>query len=193
MVYCNITTMTYKTKETGIPKMAKAVERLVTVKHPDERVLVHAHSYHLARAIADTLDPMRTILYTESSARDEALERFRQSDNGILVAASMDRGVDLKYDQCRVQVIAKVPYPNVGDRQVSARMHSPGGQQWYNVQMVRSILQMCGRVVRAADDYGITYILDGAFGKVWNEQRALLPGWWRESVKMVGSEERLYG
>lgn len=94
----------------------------------------------------------------------------------------MARGVDLKGDACRVQVIAKVPFPSLADKQVSARMRLPGGDTWYKVQTVREMVQMTGRGVRSETDHAVTYVLDEQFQRVWSQSKRLFPQWWREAV-----------
>ena len=86
-------------------------------------------------------------------------------------------------DLCRVQIIAKCPFPALGDKQIAARLHTEGGQLWYTVKTVRDIVQMTGRAVRHDDDWAITYIFDSSFGKsLWNRWKNLFPKWWQESV-----------
>jgi len=101
----------------------------------------------------------------------------------VLFSHSMDRGVDLPGDMCSVVIIAKVPSPALGDKRVSARLHLPGGEQWYAVQAVRKVVQMSGRHVRSDTDVGVTYILDAQFTtNLWRRNRGLFPAWWREAV-----------
>ena len=100
-----------------------------------------------------------------------------------MFAPSLDRGFDFKGDEARVVIVAKVPYPFLGDQQVSARLHTRGGQQWYVVNTVRSLIQMTGRGVRSETDWCVTYILDSTFlQKLWKNDKRLLPKWWREAV-----------
>jgi Rad3-related DNA helicase len=95
----------------------------------------------------------------------------------------MSRGVDFDGDKCRVQVVAKCPFPNLGDKKISARMHLPGGDLWYQVQTVRSMVQMTGRAVRGPDDWATTYILDKQFAvNVYRKSLRLFPRWWRDAV-----------
>jgi Rad3-related DNA helicase len=81
-------------------------------------------------------------------------------------------------------VICKVPFPNLGDKQISARLHSKGGNLWYRVQAVRSIVQMSGRGMRHEDDYCETYILDSQFvSNLWKQSKQLFPNWWVEALR----------
>jgi len=133
----------------------------------------------------------RTVIaYTHASQKEDALAEFRRTKGAILIASSMERGVDLKGDDCRVQIIAKCPYPYLGDPQVSKRMNGPGGQEWYSVTTVRSIVQMTGRGVRNKEDWCHTYILDAQFGSnVLKRSKRLFPKWWIEAMEVVRGSE----
>jgi ATP-dependent DNA helicase DinG len=184
---CPIADMSAKHKETSYPKMALAIRRLMEL-HPDERILVHTVSYDLTRYLHGELAkhyPRRVLSYGKADERERTLRQFRNTEGAVLLAPSLDRGIDLKGDECRVVVVAKVPFPYLGDRQVSARLNGPGGQAWYNVQTVRTLVQMTGRGVRSKDDWCVTYILDRQFvSNVWKRAKSLLPDWWKEAINM---------
>jgi ATP-dependent DNA helicase DinG len=186
IIYRPTAKMTRKNDESG--KLVPAL-RAIIGRHAQERLLVHCVSYSLASYLHGELfrscreAGLECTTYTGSDGKPEALDRFRRSRGGVLLAPSMDRGIDLPDDDCRVVVIAKVPYPNLGDKQVSARLHSKGGQTWYTVQTVRTVVQMTGRGVRHKDDTCTMYILDAMFDDLWNKARGLFPSWWTEAIK----------
>lgn len=196
IVASNVGKMSQKELDATFPKMVDSLLAICS-RHPDDNILVHTHSYKLNGMLADALQTATilrpVITYRRSQDRDMALTKFRSNPRSVLLAPSMDRGIDLAGDSCRVVVISKVPYPYLGDSQVSARLHLPGGQTWYNVQTVRTIVQMTGRAVRSKNDYATTYILDGSFMKFWSKGKSLLPDWWRESVTVVSPRQLLEG
>jgi Rad3-related DNA helicase len=160
---------------------------IVTRAHNGENILIHTHTYAIAKEVEKYLSqiidqPLWT--YTSSRDRNEGLENFKQH-GGVLIAPSMDRGIDLPGDLCRVQIICKMPNPYLGDAQVSARLKTRGGELWYSAQAARGLIQMTGRAVRSESDWATTYILDATFGKWKRRNKALLPGWWQEGVTYV--------
>jgi len=166
-------------------RMARAVHD--EVEGEPGRVLVHTVSYDLATAISGVLRdrsrrPVAT--YRMASERADAFAEYERFSGCVLVACSADRGVDLPDDLCRLSVIAKVPYPNLGDRMVSMRLYGTGvdGRQWYTVETVRSIVQMAGRGVRHKDDYCRTVVLDSQFSELWKASGWLFPKWFKEAV-----------
>lgn len=182
--------MSMKTQEEDLPKMITAIENIVA-NHPGDRVLVHCVSYRLADVLHRKLSlseraevrarPMFT--YHNSRERDYAFDRYKAVDGAVLFAPSMDRGFDFAGDLARVVIIAKVPFMSLGDKQVSRRMRAPGGEEWYAVQAVRTILQMTGRGVRSAEDSCATYILDKQFAtNLYAKNMSLFPRWWRDGI-----------
>lgn len=178
--------MARKSYDETLPKVIRAVERICE-RHRGERVLVHTHTYKLARELMERcyLDSRPVFTYSSSHERDDVFKRYAKSPGGVLFAPSMDRGYDFAGDLARVVVIAKVPYGYLGDAQIGARLRLPGGQTWYTVQTVRSIVQMTGRGVRSASDHAEAYILDSDFLKTYRGgDRLLYPEWWRSAVNM---------
>lgn len=171
--------------------LVPALEKIMA-DHPDERILVHTVSYDLTRYLYESLTSPRVSCYQSGRDRERALKTFRTTPAAVLLAPSLDRGIDLAGDAARVVVVAKMPFASLGDKQVNARLRSPGGQTWYAVQTVRILVQMFGRAMRSADDWAIGYVLDQQFmSNVWGRSRHLIPGWfkrridWHERRKVV--------
>ena len=166
---------------------APLVERVVQVCKRVTPVLVHVRSYKLAGKVIGGLEKegIAYCTYHNAGERRKALDWFK-AQGGVLVAPSMERGVDLPYEECRGVVIAKCPFPSLGDKQVSMRLYATaGGKQWYASQTVRTIVQAAGRGMRAADDECEVWILDTQFGRLLATQKRLFPEWFREVLWMV--------
>ena len=173
-----------KQMDVALPMLAKALQNILD-KHPDERILVHTRSYKVRDYLVKRLANPRIMTHSTAD-RSAKLEQFKTSDKPlVLMSPSMDRGVDLPEEECRVVVICKMPYPDLGDLQVSRRVHaSKDGNKWYAHKTVSAVVQMSGRAVRSETDYAVTYILDSQFEKIYNEHRDLFPKWWKEAVIM---------
>ena len=185
-----VAAFTHKNKEVAYPLISNAVFN-VAQRHGGDRVLVHSVSYEFTNYLYNYLTTQditnrgRYIAYANAEGRQKALDKYLAQHNGCLIAPSLDRGIDLPGDDCRAIVVAKIPYPNLGDKQVSARLHSPNGQLWYTVQAVRSLVQMTGRGMRSKEDYCESYILDEQFmSSIWRKSRSLIPQWWADAVRM---------
>jgi ATP-dependent DNA helicase DinG len=181
-----IAEMTRKNEDNARPLIAEAIGKVVA-KHPDDKILIHTVSYALNRFIEDQLrqgDSLyRLVTYNAANEKQRAIDRYLNTPRSVFLAPSLDRGIDLPGDDCRVIVVCKVPFPSLGDKQISARMHSKGGQTWYSVKTIRSLVQMTGRGMRSADDFCESYILDKMFiESIWRRNRNLLPKWWSDAL-----------
>lgn len=186
IIVAGVANMTFKTERDEFPKLVKAICNILK-EHPDDRVLIHTVSYGRTKTLMQELRRARTgrplMMYLNANEREHTLAAFRERAGAVLLAPSFERGIDLADDDCRVQIVAKMPYPNTSDPRVNARSHGPDGEGWMAVQTIRSLVQMTGRAVRSADDWCVTYILDQQFmSRVWKRNRNLIPEWWREAV-----------
>jgi ATP-dependent DNA helicase DinG len=176
--------VTAKNKPQAYPLLLQALSK-VSSRHPDSRILVHTVSYELSNYLAKQADSsIRTRIVSYETARDRqrAIDRYLLNPASILLAASLDRGLDLPGDDCRAIVVCKIPYPNLADKQTNARLYTRGGQLWYTVKTVRSLVQMTGRGMRSETDYCESYILDKQFLNIYRKYRTLLPLWWQEAL-----------
>lgn len=183
--YIPAANMTHKTAEAEWPKVVEAVDAVLD-RHPDKKTLVHSVSYSLTRYIADrSRHKGRMVIYNSARERGDAVERFKSSPEPlVIVAPSLERGLDLPGDLCRVVIITKFPYRSLGDKQVSARLYgSKDGRAWYVIDGIRTLVQMSGRGVRSESDWAITYVIDSQFGLVLKEWRNAFPAWWLEALE----------
>lgn len=175
-----------KTRDESYGAVGKKVADIMR-RHPDQRMLVHTVSYELNKIIEGQVNRARlgdrVITYYNAREREDALADYLNTSNGVLLSPSFERGVDLPHDACRVIVVAKMPYPYLGDKQIKARTYGTyDGNMWYAVQTIRTLCQMTGRGMRSADDWAISYILDSSFLDLYSPNRRLFPGWWTEAV-----------
>ncbi len=175
--------MTFKTMTAELPSLARAVDRIL-VKHFDEKILVHTVSYKIRDFLMNNLNHKGRLMSHSTGDRVERLEEFKKSrEPRVLISPSMERGVDLPEEECRVVIIAKVPYPNLGDPQIKKRVYaSRDGDHWYAHKAASTVIQMSGRAVRSENDKATTYILDEQFGRLHDKNKALFPEWFEEAL-----------
>ena len=181
--------MTNKTKEMAWPKMVEGIDDIVA-QNPNARILVHTVSYQLTNYIFEQSTSGRMMRYRNAQERGSVLEEFLSVDDAVLLAPSFDRGIDLPQDDCQVIIIAKLPYPYIGDKQVAARLYKKGGQTWYAVETIKSIVQMTGRAMRSHDDTCDSFILDSTFKRLYRENKRLFPKWWTSALVLSKTDPK---
>jgi hypothetical protein len=98
----------------------------------------------------------------------------------------MDEGVDVPGDLCRFQIIYKIPYPDLGDKQIYSRMELDS--HWYDYKTSLRLVQTHGRGMRYDDDYCTTYFIDNRF-KNYVLTNRFLPDTFKEAIKTRYSNE----
>jgi Rad3-related DNA helicase len=176
--------MTYEHRSETTPKLARTIVRLMQ-EHPDEKGLIHAHSYDIQDRLADLLRDFGVgdrIRVHDRDSRDADLEEWKAGDDpDVFLSVKMEEALDLKDDLCRWQVLCKAPYLNTGDSRVAHRLEQ-GQWAWYYRAALRTVIQACGRVVRAPDDYGATYLADSSLLDLFERARTDMPDWFVTQV-----------
>ena len=183
--------MTYEHREETLPKVARAVVRLMAA-HDDEKGLIHAHSYAIAERLTELLEDFGVgsrLRRHDSGNRDAALSGWKRSDDpDVFVSVKMEEALDLDGDLCRWQVLCKAPYPNTNDSRVARRLED-GQWAWYYRAALRTVIQACGRVVRAPDDHGATYLADSSLLDLFERARGDMPRWFEAQVDRLSKPE----
>lgn len=173
------------------PATARAVAKIREL-HPGERTLVHVMSYRHAEAIADYLkDDLVVAQERDKAAGKLCVKWFEETPGACLVSPTLSRGYDGSDDKVRVNIVAKMPYPNFGDARISHRVFkSPlgrrEGQLWLEARVARELMQATSRGTRHEKDWSVTYIIDERFAGFWKEARDLLSDWWLEALVWGG-------
>ncbi|WP_435155691.1 helicase C-terminal domain-containing protein [Haladaptatus sp. DFWS20] len=183
--------MTYEHREKTLPKIARTIVKLMQ-KHPDEKGIIHAHSYHIQGKLTQKLHEFGVgdrVCAHERDSRDADLEAWKASDDpDVFVSVKMEEALDLKGDLARWQVLCKAPFLNTSDSRVAHRLEN-GQWAWYYRAALRTVIQACGRVIRAPDDYGATYLADSSLLQLFDRARTDMPDWFAEQVDRMSSPD----
>lgn len=177
-----IADMRFKLKAESMPTIADALQQLAA-SHP-EKGLIHA-TYETAVELRKLLKGNNRFVFHNQFNKAKIYDAFYNSDPSegrILVGSGMSEGLDLKHDAARWQAVLKCPYPNITSPAMRWLMrHKPEEYQWLTS---KEILQCSGRICRGPQDFGVTYLLDNAFGDWYKNNRETLPTWFQvEGVK----------
>ncbi|SFF77233.1 Rad3-related DNA helicase [Halopelagius inordinatus] len=176
--------MTYEHRDETLPKVARVLVRLLA-HHREEKGLVHCHSYAIQSELKRRLAQLglgNRIRAHDRENRDAELESWKATDDpDVFLSVKMEEALDLRGDLCRWQVVCKAPYLNTNDSRVARRLED-GQWPWYRRAALRTVIQACGRVVRAPDDYGATYLADSSLLDLFERTRSDMPAWFREQV-----------
>jgi len=184
VTYYPVANLTAKTMLQEQELLVKPVKDIMG-QYPDSKGLIHSVSYRLNEFMMFRLSDKRLVSHEGGIGQREALlEEFKRTDNPlVMMSPSMDRGIDLPYDQCRFIIILKVPYPSLGDKHIASRVRSKNGNRWYGWTTVCSLVQMSMRGMRSVDDQCDVWIMDAQFGRFFSKHEHTFPVWWRDALR----------
>jgi Rad3-related DNA helicase len=172
--------MTQKEIDRSLPKLSKAIESIME-QHKDEKGIIHAHSYKIAKYIKQNIKSKRILIH-DSTNRDAVLKKHLTSkEPTVLLSPSMTEGVDLQEESSRFQIVCKVPYPYLGDKLVKKRMNK--WDWWYPLQTAKTIVQSVGRSIRSNEDFAVTYILDENWSYFYSRNKNIFPEDFQKCLK----------
>jgi Rad3-related DNA helicase len=172
--------LNWTNREKNFPKVLEVCDKIIA-KHSDDRGIVHSSSFLLANDIVNSSSASdRFITYSTSSEKEDAIQRFKESKNGVLIGPSLLEGLSFDDDLSRFQIFFKVPFPNVSDEFMKKLLEMY--PEKYMAKTANNIIQGTGRSVRSRDDWAITYIIDSCFDQLLDVKH--LPKSFIERVKV---------
>lgn len=172
--------MSRKNIDNSLPKVIKDIKKILEL-HKDDKGIIHVSSHAIARRIVDELNDKRLCIVDDFDSRDQMLEFHHETgSNNVLISPSLMQGVDLKDDLSRFQIIAKIPFPNLGNKYIFTKKDRV--KKWYSYQTAKIIVQAYGRSIRDQTDYAMTYIVDSDFNFFYKMNSKMLPKYFVEAL-----------
>lgn len=142
---------------------------LILQNHKNEKGIIHGNTHEICKKIKQySKYPNRIIIHSDNENPDnldyrqqKVDEHCKSKEPTVLCSPSMAEGVDLKDDFSRFQILVKMPYPDIGNEWISARMEAD--RRYFKTKTAITICQAIGRSVRNKNDWCITYTLDSRF------------------------------
>ena len=157
----------------------KKIDSIMT-EHSGQRGLILTSSEKRCHDIKNNLSEINRnrirICHSINEMRktqSQLLLEHAEDEDSVLLSSSLWEGVDLKDDLSRFQIIAKTPYPNLGDKRTRIKMKKY--PLWYKSQTIMKILQGIGRSIRSEKDWAKTYVLDSSAKELLDSWQFMVP------------------
>ena len=144
--------------------------------------IIHTVSYARRDLLLKFSKHKKLMLTHNSKNTEEVVQKFKKAKKGILISPSMATGWDFPGDQCRWQIIVKLPYPDM--RGVIAQTRNKQDPRFASYLTAQQLVQTVGRGTRSKDDWCETFILDNNIVWFMNRNRDLVPEWFLESYSI---------
>ena len=169
-------------------RMSSTIKDLCS-SHAEDSGIIHTANFAIASWVVKELEgliPQKIFHHNPDSEldRNDVIQAFLECRTpAVLISPSSTEGLDLKYELGKFAIFVKVPYGYLGDQWIKRRMDM--SNEWYRRQAMINIIQGGGRIVRAEDDEGTVYILDGSFAYLYQQSHHIVPQWWKDAYEVV--------
>lgn len=173
--------MNYKSLANTMPNIIKYVDEIID-NHYMDKGIIHTGNYQIATEIkANSKYADRLLLRNGYESNEDLINRHCNSQEPtILLSPSLSTGTDLRDDLSRFQVVVKMPFASLADKRV--KIKSELNPEWYACEMLRTLIQACGRSTRSEDDYSSTYILDSSLYYWLRKYYKLIPQQFKDRI-----------
>ena len=183
VVFKPIVNSSHAFQDTAAITLAKFLRELAD-NNKGKKGFVHA-TYQFAAKLQKSLKSDSRFMFHDNDNKMKLYKQWLTSDPAygmVFVGCGLDEGIDLKGDEFAWQVVAKAQYANLSEPAIKYQAeNSPKEYVW---DAMRKCAQSCGRICRAVDDYGETYLVDSTFKKLFTqaESYGIIPSWLSEQI-----------
>lgn len=172
----------YRTSEGEMDVWINRIDQIIDARK-DRKGIVHTTSFRLRNFLLQNSAHKSLLISNDSRNTRDTIENFKRSARSLVfISPSLTTGWDFPYTECEYQIVGKIMFPNTQSAIMKARTASD--RDWGSYIAMQTLVQACGRGMRAADDQCETFIIDSnidwflaAYG------RSYAPSWWTEAVK----------
>lgn len=176
----------------GIAKDTIPLIEEILNTHRNEKGLIHTVSDDCRDFLVEHIKSNRIIYHKSSEDREEKLNEFKNSKKPLVfISPSMNEGVDMPGDQCRFQIIYKLPYISLTERSKIRKAIYDDGEDWYDYKMLTRLIQTYGRGIRYEGDFCKTYIIDNRIWEVIEkdlEQNRIIPQYFLDAIEDLNED-----
>lgn len=148
----------------------------------DRKGIIHCRSYEYGRRLQQRSKYRDLFLTHDSQSTRETIARFKSAAApAVLVSPSVEAGVDFPDDECRYQIILKVPFIDGSNPVTKERARSD--KRYLNYVAALSLVQMVGRGMRSKRDLCESFILDDHWR--WFKDTAHFAPWFKAAWRWL--------
>jgi len=156
------------------------VSLLIQIVNRKNKIIIHTVSKELARHIFTLLreNGVNKKMYLSFGLKGkEITTKFVESDTGILISPSAERGLDdVTIDTVIILKLGRSAIDGIGFVRMCA------DRKYYELSALYRVIQMAGRACRKPDDYGEAYVLDSRFMKNLGKYYESIPNWFMDAI-----------
>lgn len=163
------------------PKFVAKVKQLLA-RHEGQRGVIHCHSFELLNVLRNEVASPR-FLYADQFNKDkqEMIRAHASKPDSVIVDPAVAEGFDFKDALARFQVIAKIPWPSLGDKLIKER--AARDDRFFGWLTALKTVQSYGRICRSSSDWGTTYLIDQGWEFFYAKHGSMIPRWMKDALR----------
>lgn len=163
------------------PKFVAKVKQLMA-RHEGQRGVIHCHSFEISNVLKGEVASPRFLFQDQFNGDKKAMMAAHAARvDSVIVAPAMAEGFDFKNGLSRFQIIAKVPWPSLGDKVIKER--AARDDRFYGWLACLKFCQSLGRSVRSSEDWAFTYVVDQGFEFFFSKHGSMIPRWVKDAFR----------
>lgn len=150
----------------------------------DRKGIIHTVSYKRRNEMFQMSGMSEVMVTHDSNNTRIQLKAFKSMPPpAYFLSPSVGTGVDLPFDECTVQIIPKIPYPDTRPKVMQARHERD--EEYTSYIAAAEMVQMSGRGMRGSTDACETFVVDDNWKWFRNKYRHFFPMWWMRATKSL--------
>lgn len=137
---------------------------------------------HLTYGMAKKIGQILPQAITHTSFTKEAKIAEFKANGGLFLACGCAEGVDLPNDECRLNLIPILIFPNYGSPVIQGKIRIYG-KQWYDLETLELFIQQAGRSTRGETDYSTIVCGDMRLPVLIKRYNKILPSSFVQSIQ----------
>lgn len=157
------------------------IDRIIEPR-TDRKGIIHSVSFARAQYIVQHSRFRHLMIINASGNTANQVLAFKNSKTPkILVTPSVTTGWDFPGTEAEYTILAKLPYPDTRPKIVKERRRLD--KEWEAYQILQTVVQSTGRIVRSETDRGESFLIDSQFGWFIGANKHLIPKWWMQAYR----------
>lgn len=171
-------------------EVARLIEEDIKTYANGKNTIVHV-TYEMSEKLEEHWTNPYIISHDKKN-KAEKLQLFMKK-GGVFIAAGCEEGLDLKDDLCRLNIIAKIRWPYLGDPWTAKKRAYYGGDLWYLCEALKFVVQAAGRSTRSSTDFSTIIVKDLSFPYLISTARRYrqLQGYFDKSIRWHQTKKRI--
>jgi len=176
--------LNYRTKPIQLREWVSKADRIIRPRIDiGWNGLFHTVSYSRRDTVLRDSRVSQYMMSASAQDMQSQIEKFKRSQGMVFVHPALTTGYDFPYDTCRFQIIGKLPFPDRSDPVVKLR--SDRDKEYSPYTTMQTLIQTCGRIVRAPNDWGETFCIDNTISKFIWKYKKFAPDWFHGSYRSM--------